>query len=79
MRSRNARRSAVRPPPCGYLILPAYRDNHHLSAPRHHADKLSSLADALQDWLESAGTSDEDVAQFVGWSGEEVARHREEA
>jgi hypothetical protein len=38
-----------------------------------------SLADALQDWLESAGTSDEDVAQFVGWSGEEVARHREEA
>ncbi|WP_369126575.1 transposase [Streptomyces barkulensis] len=41
MRSRNARRSAVRPPPCGYLILPAYRYNRHLSASRHHADKLS--------------------------------------
>lgn len=38
-----------------------------------------SLADALQDWLGSAGTSDEDVAQFVGWSVEEVSRHREEA
>lgn len=38
----------------------------------------ASLADALQDWLGSTGTSDEDVAQFVGWSVEEVARHREE-
>ncbi|MFE7111791.1 hypothetical protein ACFU98_29610 [Streptomyces sp. NPDC057575] len=36
-----------------------------------------SLADALQDWLGSA--PDEDVAEFVGWSVEEVARHREEA
>jgi hypothetical protein len=39
----------------------------------------ASLADALQDWLGSAGTPDEDVAQFVGWPTEEVARHREEA
>lgn len=39
----------------------------------------ASLADALQDWLGSAGTPDEDVAQFVAWSVEEVARHREEA
>ncbi|MEU6054194.1 hypothetical protein ABZ829_27710 [Streptomyces xanthochromogenes] len=39
----------------------------------------ASLADALQDWLGSAGTSDEDVAEFVGWSVEEVARHRDEA
>ncbi|MEV5915740.1 hypothetical protein AB0M00_43520 [Streptomyces chartreusis] len=38
-----------------------------------------SLADALQDWLGSAGTPDEDVAQFVGWSVEDVALHREEA
>lgn len=38
----------------------------------------ASLADFLQDWLGSAGTSDEDVAEFVGWSVEEVARHREE-
>ncbi len=38
----------------------------------------ASLAVALQDWLGSAGTPDEDVAQFVGWSVEEVARHREE-
>ncbi|GAA1319160.1 hypothetical protein OOK39_45670 [Streptomyces sp. NBC_00264] len=36
-----------------------------------------SLADALQDWLGSAGTLDEDVAEFVGWSVDEVARHRE--
>jgi hypothetical protein len=39
----------------------------------------ASLADALQDWLGSAGTPDEDVAQFVGWTVEEVARHRQEA
>jgi hypothetical protein len=39
----------------------------------------ASLADALQDWLGVSSTSDEDVAQFVGWSVEEVARHREEA
>ena len=38
----------------------------------------ASLADALQDWLGSAGTPDEDVAQFVGWSAEDVARHRGE-
>ncbi|MFD8777555.1 hypothetical protein [Streptomyces sp. NPDC059916] len=39
----------------------------------------ASLADALQDWLGSAGTADEDVAQFVGWRVDEVTRHREEA
>lgn len=38
-----------------------------------------SLAGALQDWLGSAGTADEDVAAFVGWPVEEVTRHREEA
>ncbi|WP_399553847.1 hypothetical protein OG473_39290 (plasmid) [Streptomyces anulatus] len=39
----------------------------------------ASLANALQDWIGSAGTPDEDVAAFVGWSVAEVARHREEA
>ena len=38
-----------------------------------------SLADALQDWLGTTSTPDEDVAEFVGWSVKEVARHREEA
>ncbi|MER6504855.1 hypothetical protein ABT218_37550 [Streptomyces sp. NPDC001455] len=38
-----------------------------------------SLADALQDWLGSTGTPDEDVAEFVGRSVEGVTRHREEA
>lgn len=38
----------------------------------------ASLADALQDWLGSAGTPDEDVAEFVGWSVQDIARHREE-
>ncbi|MFE1949892.1 hypothetical protein ACFW9D_05420 [Streptomyces sp. NPDC059524] len=37
-----------------------------------------SLADALQDWLGSSATTDEDVAEFVGWSLDEVTRHREE-
>lgn len=39
----------------------------------------ASLADALQDWLGLIATPDEDVAQFVGWSVEDVARHRKEA
>lgn len=39
----------------------------------------ASLADALQDWLGFTATTDEDVAQFVGWSVEDIARHREEA
>ena len=39
----------------------------------------ASLAEALQDWLGMASTTDEDVAQLVGWSVAEVARHREEA
>jgi hypothetical protein len=39
----------------------------------------ASLADALHDWLGYSSTSDEDIAGFVGWSVEEVARHREEA
>lgn len=38
----------------------------------------ASLADALQDWLGLASTPDEDVAQFVGWSVEYVARCRQE-
>lgn len=37
----------------------------------------ASLAEALQDWLGMAATSDEDVAAVVGWSVEEVGRHRE--
>ena len=39
----------------------------------------ASLANALQDWLGTTSTPDEDVASFVGWSVEEVARQREEA
>ncbi|MEU6603374.1 hypothetical protein ABZ944_41145, partial [Streptomyces flaveolus] len=31
--SRNARRSAVRPPPSGYRIPPAYRRDHEQSPP----------------------------------------------
>jgi len=37
-----------------------------------------SLANALLDWLGSTGTPDEDVAEFVGWSVDDVARHRSE-
>jgi hypothetical protein len=32
IRSRTARRYAVSPPPCAYLVEPTYRDNHRLSA-----------------------------------------------
>lgn len=38
----------------------------------------TSLADALQDWVGTTSTPDEEVAEFVGWSVEEVALHREE-
>ncbi|MFI1177529.1 hypothetical protein [Streptomyces melanogenes] len=36
-----------------------------------------SLVEALRDWLGLSATSDEDVATVVGWSVDEVARHRE--
>ena len=39
----------------------------------------ASLAEALQDWLGMTATPDEDVAAIVGWSVEEVSRHREYA
>jgi hypothetical protein len=39
----------------------------------------ASLAEALQDWLGMSSTPDEDVAEFVGWSVDDVARHRAEA
>lgn len=39
----------------------------------------ASLAASLQDWLGMPSTPDEDVAQFVGWSVEDVAHHREHA
>ncbi|MFD3569382.1 hypothetical protein [Streptomyces sp. NPDC058667] len=42
------------------------------------AEIPASLADALQDWVSGLSTSHEDVAAVVGWSVEEVARHREE-
>lgn len=35
-----------------------------------------SFADLLQDWLGLTSTLDEEVAAVVGWSVEEVARHR---
>ncbi|MGC4966290.1 hypothetical protein ACLQ2H_09755 [Streptomyces globisporus] len=43
-----------------------------------HPGLPASLAESLQEWLGSLSTSDEDVAGFVGWSVEEVARHRAE-
>jgi hypothetical protein len=44
-----------------------------------HIGIPESLANALLDWLGSAATPDEDVAQLVGWSADDVAHHREEA
>ncbi|MEV4975549.1 hypothetical protein [Streptomyces scopuliridis] len=44
-----------------------------------HAGIPASLAEALRDWLGMAVTSDEDVAAVVGWSVEEVGRHRKYA
>ncbi|MFD8013620.1 hypothetical protein [Streptomyces sp. NPDC058955] len=41
-----------------------------------HGDIPESLASALLDWLGGVYTSHEDVAVVVGWSAEEVARHR---
>lgn len=42
-----------------------------------HMGLPASLANALQDWLGTTSTSDEDVAAVVGWSVEDVSRHRE--
>ncbi|NYH51364.1 hypothetical protein HNR06_000953 [Nocardiopsis arvandica] len=35
-----------------------------------------SLAETLADWLSLASTSDEEVAEYVGWSVEQVKRSR---
>lgn len=42
-----------------------------------HAGLPISLAEALRDWMGMTATPDEDVAAVVGWSVEEVSRHRE--
>ncbi len=49
-RSRNACLSAVRPPPCGYLIHPAYRDDHRPSAPTttHLQSQQSAVCQCLR-------------------------------
>ncbi|MFE1271312.1 hypothetical protein [Streptomyces sp. NPDC058758] len=51
----------------------------HMDTPQMDpAGVPASLAEALQEWLDRLSTTDEDVAAVVGWSVEEVARHREE-
>ncbi|MEU7820679.1 hypothetical protein [Catellatospora sp. NPDC049133] len=35
-----------------------------------------SLAEALRDWVDLLKTTDEDIAQFVGWSADDVAAAR---
>ncbi len=52
MRARNARRSAVSPPPCGYLIISAYRDDQYLSALCDNTP-TSSVADDFADGVEA--------------------------
>ncbi|MFD3941777.1 hypothetical protein [Streptomyces sp. NPDC058579] len=46
-------------------------------APVDPAGVPHSLSEALQDWLGMSSTPDEDTAEFVGWSVEEVSRHHE--
>ncbi|MFB7294205.1 hypothetical protein, partial [Actinacidiphila glaucinigra] len=47
IRSRNALRAAVSPPPCAYLMTVVYRDDHYLSAP-HDITHYKSVAWLLQ-------------------------------
>jgi hypothetical protein len=35
-----------------------------------------SLSEALDDWISSRSTSDEEIAEFVGWSVDKVRDHR---
>lgn len=55
----------------------ADRDEDEDAEPVDHHGVPDSLANALQDWLGMTLTPDEDVAVVVGWSVEEVKRHRE--
>ncbi|GED90698.1 hypothetical protein TNCT6_77830 [Streptomyces sp. 6-11-2] len=54
IRSRNACRSGVSPPPCGYLIQTAYRDDHTPSAPNDITLPKSVTVVALIDILKEA-------------------------
>lgn len=51
-------------------------EDQERAEPVSHSGVPDSLASALQDWLGMVMTSDEDVAAVVGWSVEEVQRHR---
>ncbi|MEV6712567.1 hypothetical protein AB0M48_11045 [Lentzea sp. NPDC051208] len=35
-----------------------------------------SLSAALDDWISSWGTPDEEIAEFIGWSVDKVHDHR---
>jgi hypothetical protein len=35
-----------------------------------------SLGDAIEDWIGSTSTPDEEIAEFIGWSVEKVREHR---
>ncbi|HEX5405048.1 MAG TPA: hypothetical protein VFX16_22420 [Pseudonocardiaceae bacterium] len=37
-----------------------------------------SLGEALADWVSSLNTSDEEIAEFIGWSEDKVRDHRRE-
>ena len=52
-------------------------DEDDYAEPVDHHGVPESLANALQDWLGMTSTPNEDVAVVVGWSVEEVKRHRE--
>ncbi|OKJ52560.1 hypothetical protein [Streptomyces sp. CB02261] len=64
--------------PAGKWILHENVDNDDDQEAVEPVGVPASFADLLQDWLSLTSTPDEDVAAVVGWSVEEVARHREE-
>ncbi|WP_433917178.1 DUF5133 domain-containing protein [Streptomyces sp. NBC_01744] len=60
MSSRNARRSAVRPPPSEYLTPPAYRRDHEPSPPDDNTK--TSVGDVAYTLCVATGTGDIDSA-----------------
>ncbi|WNV90264.1 hypothetical protein [Umezawaea sp. Da 62-37] len=45
--------------------------------PRPVTDGIpSSLSEALDDWISMRSTSDEEIAEFIGWPAEKVRDHR---
>lgn len=62
--------------PCGSWVHVDWLIDQ-IPAIKIHPDRIpQSLADAIETWVESSETPDEDIAEIAGWPVEKVREHR---